>query len=492
VLLTLVFAPAAAGILAFGIRSHLARRTILVAVAFLHALLVAVTWFRTPSPSWHGALALDEPGLLFLSIASALFLVTAFYAVGYLARETPGRHADFEDGFLFVNQPEAVFTGCLLLFLATMTLVTVSQHFGLLWVAVEATTLSSAPLIYFHRQHRSLEATWKYLIVCSVGIGLALLGTMFLSVAAARAGGAEVPLSVAGLVARGGALDAAWLKLAFVLLLVGYGTKMGLAPLHTWLPDAHSESPSVVSALMSGTLLNCAFLAVLRAYQVCVSAGLGPFCRELLVVFGLVSMGVAAVFLIGQSDFKRLLAYSSVEHMGILALGTGIGGLAGFGALLHAVNHSLAKAMLFLVAGNVLARYKTKSVADVRGILATSPRTGALWVAGFFAITGAPPFGLFVSEFIILRGAMEQGRPAIAVAYLALLAVAFFAMADTMLRMAQGPSSAPPSRGGTNESRLAWLPPAVLGGAVVVLGVWLPPVLNRLLEAASTVIGGRG
>ena len=250
------------------------------------------------------------------------------------------RHDD-EEELPFVNFPEAVFAGCLLLFLATMTLVTVSRHLGLMWVGVEATTLASAPLIYFHRHHRSLEATWKYLLICSVGIALALLGNFFVAVAARSAGGPMIHLTIDDLVAHAGSLNPLWLKAAFLFFLVGYGTKMGLAPLHTWLPDAHSEAPSVVSALLSGALLNCAFLTILRTHSLLSAAGLAAFSSDLLVLFGLLSMAVAAVFILGQADFKRMLAYSSVEHMGILALGIGIGGAATFGAMLHAVNHSL-------------------------------------------------------------------------------------------------------------------------------------------------------
>ena len=398
--------------------------------------------------------------------------------------------ADFEENFLFANQPEAVFAGCLLLFLATMTLVALSQHFVVLWIGIEATTLASAPLIYFHRQHRSLEATWKYLMVCSVGIGLALLGTFFLSVAAARPGAEPVPLLLSELIAGAGDLQDSWLRLGFVLLLVGYGTKMGLAPLHTWLPDAHSESPSVVSALMSGALLNCAFLGILRAYQVCGAAGLARWCGTLLTFFGLFSLALAAVFLLRQTDYKRLLAYSSVEHMGILALGVGLGGSATFGALLHAVNHSLAKAMLFLAAGNILGLYRTKSVRDVRGVLEALPITGALWLAGLLAIAGSPPFGTFVSEFTILRGAVEQGRGVVAVVYLVLLGVIFVGQSSAMLGMAQGEPTTPLGSPGRRERWLVVGPPAVLGLGVLVLGVWVPPALDALLRTAARALGG--
>jgi hydrogenase-4 component F len=373
-----------------------------------------------------------------------------------------------------------------------MTLVVLSENLGLLWIAVEATTLSSAPLIYFHRHHRSLEATWKYLVICSVGIGLALLGNFFLAVAASTAYGGSIPLSIHLLCERAAALHAPWLKGAFIFLLVGYGTKMGLAPLHTWLPDAHSEAPSVVSALLSGALLNCAFVGILRIFQVCVAAGLGPYAQGFFVWFGLASIGLAAAFLLAQRDYKRLLAYSSVEHMGILALGLGLGGTAAFGAMLHAVNHSFAKAMLFLLSGNILAAYHTKSTSEVRGVLQRVPVTGVLWLAGLLAITGSPPFGTFVSELLILRGALDQGRFWIAGLYLAFLAVIFVGMAATMTRMAQGTAPSTMGVAPTRESGLAIGPPLALGLVVLVLGLYLPPSLEAVLHRATQALGAGG
>jgi hydrogenase-4 component F len=370
----------------------------------------------------------------------------------------------------------------------------VSHHFGLLWVAVEATTLASAPLIYHHRHTRSLEATWKYLLVCSVGIALALLGNFFLAVAAARPAGSErIPLILSELLLEGRSLHLPWLKAAFLFFLVGYGTKMGLAPLHTWLPDAHSEAPSAVSALLSGALLNCAFLGILRGAQVCAAAGQGAFAQDLLVLFGLLSMGVAGIFILGQPDYKRLLAYSSVEHMGILSLGVGLGGAGAAGSFLHALNHSLAKAMLFLLAGNVLWAYRTKAAANVRGLTRSLPFTGILWVAGFLAITGTPPFGLFLSEMAILKAALDGGRILVAVLYLAFLALIFVGMATVFLRMAQG---APPEglrdRDGrpVRDSFFMILPPAVLCLLALALGLYVPPGLQAAIAEAARVVGG--
>jgi hydrogenase-4 component F len=488
-IVALLAVPALAGVAAYLLRSDRQRRALLLLAAAAHAGLTVTSWVRAPMPALGGWLQLDAPGRLFLTITTVLFLTAAAYSVGYLGREERRDHRDFEEGLLFANAPEATFTACLLFFLAAMTLVTTSHRFGLLWIAIEATTLASAPLIYFHRHHRSLEATWKYLLICSVGIALALLGNFFLAVAASNPGGAAVPLVLDDLIRAAPTLQLPWLKAAFLLFLVGYGTKMGLAPLHTWLPDAHSEAPSVVSALLSGALLNCAFLGILRIQQVCVAAGEASFGRELLLIFGFVSMAVAAVFIVGQADYKRMLAYSSVEHMGILALGVGIGGAATSGVFLHAVNHSLTKAMLFLVAGNILAVYRTKSTADVRGVLHRLPTSGLLWVVGLFAITGSPPFAPFLSELAILKGAVDQGRSLVAVAYLGLLAVIFCGMATTMLRMAQSGGERDEQSASPGETFLAVAPPLALGALVLVLGLYVPAFLRGAVEQAARLLG---
>src|ERR1017187_6822810 len=302
----LVLIPAVSGRAAFFIARDPLRRMLLVSAAMVQFGLSAVTWMVPPAPALGGWLAEDALGRLFLTLTSLLFLASSFYAVAYLREERDQSHADVEEGFLFSNAREASFTGCLLLFLAAMTLVTLSQHLGLLWVAVEATTLASAPLIYFHRHHRSLEATWKYLLICAVGIALALLGIFFLAVAATSPGTAAVSLVLKDLLSEAPHLNPLWLKAAFVLMLVGYGTKMGLAPFHSWLPDAHSEAPSVASALLSGALLNCAFLGILRIHQICVASGLADFSERLLLVLGLLSMTVAAIFITGDRKSTRL------------------------------------------------------------------------------------------------------------------------------------------------------------------------------------------
>lgn len=488
----LLLLPLVSGTLAFLLRSDPARRALLVWTARMHFILTALVIYLHlgpgSDPGAPGWFAFDNLGLLFLGVTSLLFLGASHYAVRYLALEKrdPGEEAD--EGFIFNNAPEAVFTGCLLLFLSAMTAVTASRHMGMLWAAVEATTLLSAPLIYFHRTRRSLEATWKYLLICSVGIALALMGNLFLGAAGLKTGAG---LELEGLLARAAALDQPLLKAAFLFLFVGYGTKMGLSPFHTWLPDAHSEAPAVVSALLSGALLNCAFLGILRVSGICAAAGLADFTGGILVFFGLLSLVTAALFMVGQRDYKRMLAYSSIEHMGIMALGAGLGGGAVFGALLGALSHSLTKAGLFFTSGLVLAAEKTKRISEVKGLWRRAPKTAALWLAGFFLITGTPPSGVFLAKFIILREALEQRHYALAGVFLLALAILFAGMARYFISMTFGEREAKPGEKPYTEEPGMLLPAAVFFVCVILAGLYLPGWLGSLLAGAAQNVGGK-
>ena len=475
-LAALVLVPALLGVGALFVRGTRLQVGALLAGALLHLVLTGAAWVRRPD-GYADYLRLDDVGMLFLSITSVLFAAVAVYAVGYLTGPTHDEPARL---YRFVPY--------LLLFLAAMTLVAVTRHFAVLWAAVEATTLSSAPLVYFYRRGPALEAAWKYLMICSVGIALALLGTFFLGAAEAAVTTGPPGLALTDLMRAAPVMPRGWLRAAFVLALVGYGTKMGLVPLHTWLPDAHSQAPSPVSALLSGALLNCAFLGVLRFFQVCLASGDAAFARTLLLLLGFVSIAVATAFLIGQRDFKRLFAYSSVENVGILAVGVGLGGAATFGAMLHAVNHSFAKAGLFLLAGNVLRSYGTTDAGEIRGAVRQLPLSGPLLFALFLAIGGLPPFGLFMSEFTIFQSAIGDGRTRLGLLFVALLAVAFLAMAGVLLPMLQGESNRPPAT--ARERALAVVPPLLLAAAVLALGVYLPRTLDTLLHAVAGVVGG--
>jgi len=462
--------------LAFALLSERWRPWLVPMGGVTHLTLVVLALRRPDVTAFEGWLLLDPLGRLILGFLSLLFFLCALYVPGYLA--------------LRRDRSNRIFCTCLLAFLGTMTLMTASHHLGLMWVALEATTLASAPLLYFNRNQRSLEATWKYLLIGSVGIALALLGSLFLAYAAFRAG-LDTSLLFDDLVREAPQLSRPWLHAAFVLLLVGYGTKMGLAPMHTWKPDAYGESPGVVGALLAGGLTNCAFLALLRFYQICAAAGETAFVREVMIVIGLLSMAVAGVFMARQQDFKRMLAYSSVEHMGILVLGMGIGGAAVFGVLLHLVNNGLTKGVLFLSAGNIHRAYDSKLTTHVSGALRRVPVSGALFLAGFFAITGSPPFGVFLSEFIILRAAIDSDQFLIAGLFLAMLFVVFVGMGATVLSVVQGEPPKDLRPNAYHDSFLMVGPAIACLALVLLLGLYIPPPINGLLQDAANFLDGR-
>lgn len=469
----LVIIPLIGALAAWLVPSNAHRPLILPVFALLHCAMVIDIFMAPPPPTAGGWILLDPLGKLILGVTTLLFLVCAVYAVGYLSyrRERTNR----------------VLCMCLMVCLSAMTLASMAHHLGLLWVAVETTTLSMAPLIYFNRNARSIEATWKYMLICSVGIALALLGLYFLaySTIVARQ---EPTLLLEQLIASAPRLSPAWLNAAFVFLLVGFGTKMGLAPLHTWKPDAYGEAPGLVGALLAGGLVNCAFLAIARIYQVCMASGDILFFQNALVVMGLVSMAFASVFMLHQSDFKRLLAYSSVEHVGLLAIGLGLGGGALFGALFHMVNNALTKGVLFLASGNIHRSYNSKSRDVVKGAMSRLPWSGGLFLAGFFAITGSPPFSPFLSEFSIINSAFGQGRHMVGGLMLFFLAVIFIGMASTVLGVVTG--EAPPQDEGSRyrDRLLTVAPPLLLMAVVLMLGIWMPTPLQNALREASRLL----
>jgi hydrogenase-4 component F len=473
--LLLVAAPLFLAAVAFAMPVARWRPAALLVGASVHAGAVAWLWAAPPRPAFDGWLALDAAGQLVLALVSALFLVCAVYAQGYLARRRDRDNRAFVSG--------------LLVLLAATSTVALAQHLGLLWVAIEITTLSTAPLIYFNHNERSLEAAWKYLVVCSVGIAFALLGTFLLALASAAPGGPR-SLLLADLLAAGPSLSRPWVRFAFVFLLAGYGTKMGLAPFHAWKPDAYGEAPGLLGAILSGGVTSVAFLAIVRVVQVCTASGEGPLAREALVAIGLLSIGLAAVFLVRQRDFKRMLAYSSVEHMGILVLGVGLGGAGASGAFWHLVNNGLTKGVLFLTAGNIHRAFGTKRTGDVRGAARALPLSGPVFLAGFLAITGSPPFAPFFSEFAILNGAFEAGAHVAAAAYLVGLAVIFVGMGATVLGIVQGTPPEGMEHPALGDTLLSAAPPLVLLGAVLLLGLWVPAPLRALIDEAALLVRG--
>ena len=465
----LIFLPLLMAALATVISSNRLRPWLLPVTGMAHLALTIFTLMRpdlTTSSPW---LVLDPLGKLILLLISTLFLFCSFYAVGYL-KDQP-------------ESPNRVFCVCLMSFLGLASLVAWSHHLGLMWVAIEGTTLVTAPLIFFNHTQRSIEATWKYMLVGSVGIALALLGTFFLAYAALHAE-LDTSLILDDLLTHAPQLSKTWLHAAFILLLVGYGTKMGLAPMHTWKPDAYGEAPGVVGALLAGGVTSCAFLALLRTYHICLVAGEGAYVSRLLLGMGLLSMAVASLFMVGQRDFKRMLAYSSVEHMGILVLGLGIGAPALFGTFLHVVTNGLTKGILFLSAGNIRRAYGSKNTDLVCGAMRRLPLSGTLFLMGFLAITGSPPFGPFISLFSILNGAFDAKRLAVGGIFLFLLLVVFIGMGATVLKVVQGRAPFAARQIPYRETFLTGAPIVGLALLVLLIGLYIPAPLTKLIRDA--------
>ena len=465
----LVLIPLLGAAVAFAVPSNRWRPWLLPVVATAHLAVTLVVLSRGNQWLLGRWLAIDPLSRLFVGFISLLFFLCALYAPSYLR--------------VRAERSNRVFTTCLLAALGMMSLVTLSHHLGLMWIAMEATTLVTAPCLYFNHNMRSLEATWKYLLIGSVGIAMALLGSFFLAYAMIEAG-SESTLLFDELVETSHQLSPPWLHASFVLLVVGYGTKMGLAPMHTWKPDAYGEAPGIVGALLAGGLTNCAFLCVLRFFHISHIAHDDRYAQRILLFLGLLSMGTAAVFMARQKDIKRCLAYSSVEHMGMLAFGIGIGGSAVAGSLLHVIHNGICKAGLFLAAGNIHRAYDSRSTEDVQGILRRLPVTGVLFLVGFFAITGSPLFGPFVSEYQMICGAFVAGRPVAGFAFLMFLLLVFFGMGNTLLNCSLGPVTQNAMTTPYRDNLGMVLPIVICMLLTVALGIFNLPLLSESIGGA--------
>jgi hydrogenase-4 component F len=375
------------------------------------------------------------------------------------------------------------------LFSFTMLVAVTTNNVALMWVAIEATTITSAVLVPLHLSRASVEASWKYVLIGSVGIALAFVGTVLAYFDfVALAGQSESALNWTTLMAAAPAMHPAAVQLAFVFLLVGYGTKAGIAPMHTWLPDAHAEAPAPLSAMMSGVLLAVALYAIMRWKSV-VDITVDPgFADGLLIALGVLSLAIATLSLLGQRHYKRLLAYSSIEHTGLICLGLALGPLGIFAAMLHLVNHTAAKSMMFLLSGRILERYHTGDLRQVSGQLRVMPVTGGLFALGTVALVGLPPFGIFLSKLTLLRAGFAAGHTWLMGAVLALLTVGFIALISHLNRMLYGP---PPAGLASGEStRWALLPLAACAIVLGVLGVAVPAPLQLLLDRIVEITSG--
>jgi hydrogenase-4 component F len=415
-----------------------------------------------------------------LPIAGVGF-VTSLYSINYIGRQ-------YDTGVLDQKRLVRYYQG-FNAFIFTMLLVPLSNNIGIMWVAIEATTLVSVLLIMLYVKESAIEASWKYLIVATVGLSFALFGIILFNYANIGSNPDDA-MNWTNLLSNAKSLDPNIIKIAFVFVLVGLGTKAGLAPMHTWLPDAHSEAPTPVSALLSGVLLNCAMYGIIRFHMIS-SAGMGSgFSGELLIILGVISMGIAAVSIYFQKDMKRLLAFSSIEHMGIISIAIGFGGFLGiYGGMLHMINHSIAKPLMFFASGTISQKYETKAISKIRGVIKTMPLTGMMFLIGGLAIIGLPPFSIFLSEFFVLSSGFGSGQFAAILFMMIFLIVIFAGFIKHLVSMIFGTPEKEMKKG--ELGKLSIIPMIILGILTIILGIYLPDHLRELTNDASSIIGGK-
>ena len=479
-LLVMVIAPAAAAIGCILVRAPRVVEVFnLAAGVIVFAAAIPLTIISASGPFYYLGkyVIIDITGAWVILCTAIVYLLASIYSIGYMRLLG-------EDERLWAFY--ALFSG----FALTILISSVMNNAGIYWIAIELTTLVSTFLVGFERAAESIEAAWKYIIIISAGISLALLGTILFYWCGSFVLGPTYEMTWDTLRTAAPKMNPALASLSYLLVLVGYGTKVGLAPMHTWLPDAHSESPAPISAMLSGALLNSAMLGIVRYLGIAEAAQSEQIARVTLVAFGVVSLVVGALFIVRQSGIKRLMAYSSVEHMGVVALGFGFGGPFGIaGAFYHMLNHSLNKSLMFFGAGNVMRSYGSKEIRNIRDVWARFPVQGGLWLAGAAAITGAPPFGLFLSELVILRAGLERGYDWAVYAMAVLLIVIFIGFLNHFRAMYFNVETAGDARPAA-MSRWCVAPMWLALAPILVLGVWWPADLwNHFMAAARMLTG---
>lgn len=429
------------------------------------------------------AFYIDSFGAVILLPISIVGFVSVLYSKNYMGRQ-------YDIGLVDDKHIVRYYQG-LSIFLLSMLVVPITNNLGVMWVTVEATTLVSVLLIMLYFKENAIEAAWKYLIIATVGLSFALIGTVFFYYANINAGSSEDAMNWTGMVHNSKLFDPNIVKIAFVFILVGYGTKAGLAPMHTWLPDAHSEAPTPVSALLSGVLLNCALYGIIR-FHIVSSGTLGPaFSNQLMIILAVVSIGIAAASIYFQKDMKRMLAYSSVEHMGIVSLGIGFGGIFGiYGAILQIINHAIAKPLMFFASGTISQKYETKVMSKIKGIIKVMPITGALFLIGGFALVGMPPFNIFLSEFLVLSSGFQSGQFLVTMIVIAFLVITFAVFLRHLIKMTFGNPVLEMKK--DDMGKLAIAPMIILASLVVIFGFYIPEQLQTLVHNASSIISGGG
>ncbi len=487
---TAIFIPGIFAVLGGGILACLpmtdAGRTLRVPVvtslaAAVLTLPLALRLFASGAYSHYGRILLiDSLSLYHIVLVDLVFLVAAIYAGGYFRQR-------IRKGALSAAYVKRY---CMLwqAFQAMLLLVLMSNHIGVMWVALEATTLVSAFLIISEADPLSIEAMWKYLLICSVGIVFAFMGTILTVAAAKNLPGEGSQFLFSRLARHAGQIDPQLMLFAFVFIVVGFGTKAGLAPMHTWLPDAHSQAPTPVSAAFSGVMLNCAIFCIMRYLPITeIALGHDGQAHGILLLFGFLSLLFAAIFIPIQNDIKRFLAYCSVEHVGIIAVGLGLGGIGTFAALLHTANHSFAKILSFFSAGHVSDQYGTRDMRRIRAAGERVPLWGGAFFMSILALIGVAPFSIFFSEFLIVKQSIFQGKYFFTGLFLfCVLAIFFGALKKAMSVSFGGGDGALPAAAKPRISDTL----IVLGlaTALLLLGIWLPEPFSAFLRSAATAV----
>ena len=469
---TILIFPIIACILVLIIKNKTFNTWMVNLYAVLHFVITVLLASRKKKKNGIPYFAVDNTNMIFLIVLSVVFLMVAIYNTGYVKNlDVPDRRISH-------------YSFMILVFVLSMTGTLLSTDLGLAWVLIEATTLSSAYLIYFNKTKHSIEAAWKYVFICSIGIALAFVGIILLNVSS----GAVNSMNFAQLYEHASGFDLAWLKLAFVFMLFGFGAKMGLAPIHFWLPDAHSEAPSPISALLSAALLNSAFLVIVRVFKIMEIANCTDYARLMLFVMGFLSLFVTTVFVYHIKNYKRMLAYSSIENMGILAIGMALGPVAYYAVVLHLIGHSLAKASFFLTSGNILELFDSKRIKSVSGIVNADGKTGWLWAASFLAICAFPTSVLFISEFLIIKAMILQKHYVLCVLFVLLLTIILFGIGRVVIKMTFGELSEDKAKlieeNKKKVSLWMYVPQVIMLVIVFVMGIYIPDYLNDIIKLA--------
>ncbi len=440
--------------------------------AVIHLLISVLLALGYGTKSFTSYFSIDGVNALFLLVLSVVFLMVTIYNNGYIKT------------LEFSSNKISRYSAMILVFVLSMTGTLLSTDLGLAWILIEATTLSSAYLIYFNKTKHSIEAAWKYVFICSIGIALAFVGIILLNIST----GAINTLNFYELYNYASTFDDGWLKIAFVFMLFGFGAKMGLAPGHFWLPDAHAEAPSPISALLSAALLNSAFLVIVRVFKIVEIAGCDEYARFMLLLMGFISLFITAVFVYHIKNYKRMLAYSSIENMGILAIGTALGGVGYFAVILHLIGHSLAKASFFLTAGNILELYGTKRVKSVNGVINADCKTGWLWVLSCLGICAFPTSILFISEFLIVKILITHHHYLLCGLFVFLLTIILYGISRVVVKTAFGNVSDDKVKSiEENKNKLTmcmYAPQFIMLAIVFMLGIYVPPFLNDIIASA--------